>query len=96
MLTNYTIEPCLATEAERLDLYKTKKKSKNVGYLIQRMCRHRRDLNFRIYLLNHSDTVSCAGEAENGKKLIQVSILGPLGYEPNALNLCANSLLTAS
>ena len=24
---------------------------------------------------------------------IQVSILGPLGYEPNALNLCANSLL---
>ena len=43
VLTNYTIEPCLRANFERLSLYKTKKQSKKV----QRMCRHRRDLNSR-------------------------------------------------
>ena len=82
VLTNYTIEPCLRANFERLSLYKTKKQSKKVGSLIGHPAHvstptrfelaRAEPIGFQNQLLNHSDTVSCAEAPErhcrNAKK----------------------------
>ena len=82
VLTNYTIEPCLRANFERLSLYKTKKQSKKVGSLIGHPAHvstptrfelaRAEPIGFQNQLLNHSDTVSPAftatAEFSTGKK----------------------------
>ena len=95
MLTNYTIEPCLVTEAKRLGLYKTKKKSEKVGSLIGHHPAHvstptrfelarAEPIGFQNQLLNHSDTVSPAfiGSSAQEKKLRHRRDLNSRGQSP--------------
>ena len=96
VLTNYTIEPCLRANFERLSLYKTKKQSKKVGSLIGHPAHvstptrfelaRAEPIGFQNQLLNHSDTVSptfiATAEFSTGKKLRHRRDLNSRGQSP--------------